>query len=209
MKERRQSERIKCRFRCELTVACARPFAGTVVDVSSGGLAIRTDTDVAQQGDSVTVEMEVPGRGPLSIEAIVWHVRRARRRDTGDIVQLLGLMIAKAPDDYFKLARSTRPASTARRSDAATEASKKNLAGASSPETAVRPPPGPAPCASKPATPSVSELTPFRIRLKHRSSPRTRVISVDASSSDEARSIAAAELGGEWEILESPNLMRS
>jgi hypothetical protein len=209
MKERRQSERIKCRFRCELAVAGARPFDGTVVDVSSGGLAVRTDSDIVQQGDSARVQMEVPGRGPLEIEAIVWHVRRARRRDTGDIVHLLGMMIARAPDDYFKLARSTRPAATARRTDATKSAPATKAEAAACPRAAPRPPAAPAPQAKKPATPTVSELMPFRIRLKHRASPRTRVISVDAASSDEARSIAAAELGAEWEILESPNLMRS
>lgn len=111
MKERRHSERIKCRFSCEL-VRAGKAIAATVVDISSGGLTVR----------------------------------------------------------------GSEPGPTA-----------------GTPRTSP----------AKPADPVVTELAPFRIRLKHRASPRTRVLTVDASSRAEAREIAVSELGVECEILEA------
>jgi hypothetical protein len=206
MKERRHSERIKCRFSCEL-VRSGKAIAGTVVDISSGGLAVRAEGDVAQ-GDPVEVRMNVPGHSILTVEALIWHVRRARLRETGETVHLLGLMISRAPEEFFALARGRRRSAT-RRGGARAEASpaRADKRAPSTPAScgsdpgrtadAVRSP------AAKPADPVVNELAPFRIRLKHRASPRTRVLTVDASSRAEAREIAVSELGVEWEILET------
>jgi hypothetical protein len=206
MKERRHSERIKCRFSCEL-VRAGKAIAGTVVDISSGGLAVRAEEDLSQ-GDPVEVRMNVPGHSTLTVEALIWHVRRARLRETGETVHLLGLMVSRAPDEFFVLARGRRRATT-RRSGARAEAS---TAGADSRTPHVPPSRGaelaPAadaarPSPAKPADPVVTELAPYRIRLKHRASPRTRVLTVDASSRAEAREIAVTELGVDWEILEA------
>jgi len=202
MKERRHSERVKCRFKCDL-VRGRQTIPGTVVDISSGGLAVRAEGGL-QQGDPVEVQMTVPGRGTVTVEAIAWHVRRARLRESGDTVYLLGMMLSKAPDLYFTLARGARPA--IKRSKRGADASRATAA--SPADTRGQPPPGngstagPSPTTS-PAVPIACDLTPFRVRLKHRASPRTRVVSIDAASYGEAREIATEQLGEEWEILDA------
>lgn len=181
MPERRRSERIKCRFDCEL-LGGGRPIGGTVVDISSGGLAVRTEGDV-QQGDSLIVRMTVPGHGKLEIEALVWHVRRGRRRDTGTPIQFLGMILAKAPKEFLKLLPEGRPG------ERVVIEEQEGLKD------------------EKPKRPSTIAkavaLTPHRVRLKHLSTPRTRVVCVDATSTREACAIAARELGGEWAVLEA------
>jgi hypothetical protein len=174
--ERRKSERTKCRFACVLTLAGKQSDAA-VVDISEGGLAVRSNAE-AFQGDAVIVKISVPGHGEISVEALVWHVRRARHRETGDIVYLLGLMLSKAPQAYLDLAtkRQTTRAPVA--------------------------PPSPA-VGRIPPGQGDPDLVPYRIRLKHRASPRTRVLCVDAASYGEACEIAREQLDGEWEILEA------
>jgi len=55
---------------------------------------------------------------------------------------------------------------------------------------------------ASPASPAPPELPAFRIRVKQLAAPRTRVLSLTAASEDEARTLATADLEGEWEILE-------
>jgi len=176
MSERRRSERIKCRFDCEL-LGGAKPVAGTVVDLSAGGLAVRCGGSL-QQGDSVTVRMAVPGHGKLDVEALVWHVRNARRRDSGEPVQLLGLMLSKAPDAFRDLVPKGPSDVSVVMEDEESE--------------------------QRPASFAKGvALVPHRVRLKHLSTPRTRVVTVDAASTHEACAIAARELGKEWAVLEA------
>lgn len=182
MAERRRSERVKCRFDCEL-LGSGRPIAGTVVDISSGGLAVRTEGDV-QQGESVIVRMAVPGHGKLDVEALVWHVRRGRRRDTGTPIQFLGMMLAKAPKEFLALVPDGRPGARVVIED-------------EKPKRLVDEPKRPTKVSKGVA------LVPHRVRLKHLSTPRTRVVCVDAASIDEACTIAARELGAEWAVLEA------
>ena len=52
------------------------------------------------------------------------------------------------------------------------------------------------------ASPAAPEMPAFRIRVKQLAAPRTRVLSLTAASEDEARTLATADLEGEWEILE-------
>ncbi len=186
--ERRQSPRTACRFRCRIRQG-TQTADGTVVDISTGGLAVRAEQEL-NHGDSVAVEFEVPGRGAMTVEAIVWHVRMARLKNSGKTIYLLGMMLAKAPDSYLALAGASR-----------TEAKKAAEPG---PEEAPPPPPRPEP---SPATDP--ELLPYRLRLRHLTSPRTRTLSVDAGSTDEARRIAGAELGAEWEVLEVKRAARA
>ena len=176
MPERRRSERIKCRFDCEL-LGSAKPIAGTVVDLSAGGLAVRCAGSV-QQGESVTVRMAVPGHGKLDVEALVWHVRHARRRDSGETVYLLGLMLSKAPDEYRDLIpKGPSDVSFVMEDDHDEQRPASFAKGVA--------------------------LVPHRVRLKHVSTPRTRVVTVDAASTHEACAIAARELGKEWSIIEA------
>jgi hypothetical protein len=194
--ERRNSPRAKCRFGCELARSRQRG-SGTVVDISESGLSVNTPFEV-EQGEPLLVRIDVPRQGDLELETIVWTVRRGRRRDNGQPFSLLGLMVSKAPDAYFKLLPDAAPetAPVPERTpepETAPESQK-----TSEPERMPEPEPQPVPDleADPPG------LRPFRIRVQARSGPRTRVLSVNAESESEARALAMSELGDEWHVLE-------
>jgi len=79
-----------------------------VVDISEGGLSVHTQLEV-DQGEPLLVRIEVPRQDDLDLETIVWHIRRGRRRDTGEPSNLLGLMLSNAPAAYFELLSKKSP----------------------------------------------------------------------------------------------------
>lgn len=177
--ERRKSRRVRCQLACEIHAARDQGV-GTVLDMSEGGLAVRTPLE-ADQGDALRVRIEAPG-GPLELEAIVWHSRLVRSRGSEDRSWALGLMIAKAPDAYFHIVPRDAP-----RDAMEPESDAPDLADA----------------AAAIAADECSDGLVFRIRVKQLAGPRTRILSLNAESEDEARALASAELKDEWEILET------
>jgi hypothetical protein len=188
--ERRNSPRAKCCFGCELNRGRQRG-SGTVVDISESGLSVNTPFEV-EQGEPLLVRIDVPRQGDLELETIVWTVRRGRRRDNGQPFSLLGLMISKAPDAYFKLLPDAAP----ERAPVPERTPEPETA----PEPDRVPEPEPQPVPDLEADPP--DLRPFRIRVQARSGPRTRVLSVNAESESEARALAMSELGDDWHVLE-------
>jgi hypothetical protein len=173
--EKRKSARVRCRFGCEVARGAERA-EGTVLDISEGGLSVQTRLEV-DQGDALAVRFHHPLEGDLALETIVWHARKTRHRQTGKVRSFLGLVLSKAPQAYYELlpgARSTTPPSVA----------------------------PPVETTEPPLEDEASHLGPFRIRMKARSGPRTRVLSLSAESADEARELALAELGDDWDVLE-------
>jgi hypothetical protein len=79
--ERRKSSRIRCRFPCEI-LGPGNRASGTVLDLSEGGLSIRTALQV-DQGESLLVRFQAPDGEAIEVEALLWHVRRVRDRKTG------------------------------------------------------------------------------------------------------------------------------
>jgi hypothetical protein len=74
-----------------------------VLDVSEGGLSVQT-TIAAEEGDALLVHLHVPGeREGLELESIVWRIQSAKDRRTGKRFSVLGLLLSKAPEVYFKL----------------------------------------------------------------------------------------------------------
>ena len=193
--ERRNSPRARCRLRCELTRLHQRAD-GTVLDISEGGLSVHTQLAV-EQGEPVLVQIEVPKQGHLELETIVWHIRRGHRRDTGEPFNLLGLMVSKAPAAYFSLLPDTAPHAP-RELERTPEPEPQPLpdSGTDAPE------PEPRPLPDSGTDPPAPDLHPFRIRVKARSGPRTRVLSLSAESESEARALAMSELNDEWDVLE-------
>jgi len=175
--ERRGSPRINCHMRCELARGGKRTQA-TVLDFSEGGLCVQSGFDV-EQGSAVTVLMRLPRGRQIAVEALVWHVRRVRGRTGEAGSRVLGLMISKAPDEYHELLSPVEP---------------------DPPSPPQDQPVADAPVLSREEP--VPSLSPFRIRVKARSGPRTRVLSMSAESADEAGNLATLDLGNDWEILE-------
>ncbi len=100
--EHRANPRTKCRIPCEVQSSSDRA-AGTVLDVSEGGLSVQTTIE-AEEGDTLLVHLRVPGeRECLELESIVWRTQSVRDRRTGERFSVLGLMLSKAPEVYFKL----------------------------------------------------------------------------------------------------------
>ncbi len=100
--ERRANPRTKCRIPCEVQSSSDRAD-GTVLDVSEGGLSVQTTIE-AEEGDVLLVQLLVPGeRECLELESIVWRTQSVRDRRTDECFSVLGLMLLKVPEVYFKL----------------------------------------------------------------------------------------------------------
>lgn len=171
--ERRKSSRIRCRFPCEI-LGPGNRASGTVLDLSEGGLSIRTALQV-DQGESLLVRFQAPDGEAIEVEALLWHVRRVRDRKTGESSWVLGLMVSDACEAYSRLVP---------------------------PSQAPRPEPDSPSIASEPDEVGDGELDGFRIRVKQCAGPRTRILALSARSGEEARALAVTHLGDDWEVLE-------
>lgn len=227
--ERRTSPRVRSRFTCD--VECGRRNApGTVVDISEGGLCVHTE-EPFEQGQSLQIQIHAPRfREPVAVEAIVWHGRRARLRNTGAEVSVLGLMISNAPSEYYKLlpvsrsdgkplapstasvakpapAREPKPARAAdalaaTKAAAAAAKGAADTASARSSDSARERDPEPSAAAAAEPADLPAELSQYRIRVKARSGPRTRTLCLSATSTGEARQLVEEDLGNDWDVLE-------
>jgi len=180
--ERRTSPRVNCHFPCAF-IAAKKEREGVVIDLSEGGLCLRTQFGLST-GDQLDLRIQAPGK-TLEVKALVWHSRQVRRCSTNAVIYVVGLMLVDVPETYFEFLPDTQsktnsPPDQQKPSTERTETS--------------------AP-AQAPDQEESSELNPFRIRVKQLGAPRTRVLSLSAESLDEARSLAMAELGNEWEVL--------
>ena len=171
--ERRKSSRLRCRLPCEILGSRGRA-SGTILDLSEGGLSIHTGSEI-EQGESLSIRFQSPEGVPIEADALLWHSRRVRNRASGEHAWVLGLMVSNPPEAYSRLAPRAQ---------------------APHPE-----PPGPSP-ANDPGAAGEEELVGFRIRVKQCAGPRTRLLSLSATSDEEARALAVANLGSDWEVLE-------
>lgn len=186
--ERRKSPRIKCRFPCEIQ-GSGNSAAGTVLDLSEGGLSVLTALR-ADQGESLSIRFEAPGGEAIEVEALLWHSRRVRDRATGKTIWALGLMISSACEAYFRLAPQTgAPRPEPVRSSGEGDAGESDQSGEFDES-------------SEADQPSGEELAEFRIRVKQIGGPRTRILTLGARSDEEAGTLAATHLGDDWEVLE-------
>jgi hypothetical protein len=195
--ERRRHDRKRCSIPCEVR-GSGKPVAGTVHNVSAGGLSVLVDLDV-DQGDVLTLILK-PGRRPsIEIQAIVWHHRRVKLERTGGATRRLGLVLSEAPDAFTELLPATKPAAPKPNGKKPTATQK---AAPRKPLSARPAAPKPGPRVEPPKPAGLPNPNRYRIRLKQRSSPRTRSILVFAGSDEEARERGLAETGPDWSILE-------
>ena len=187
--ERRREERIKVRFPCDLAFGSVRA-SGMVMDVSAGGLSVVTDKN-ADQGESVFVRLHPKGHPSIEIEALVWNVRRAKKKGNGKATVRLGLVLSEAPDEFSKLLKSKTPARVAKPSQPAPPARQ----GSPEPRPEVEPEP-----VLKALPPPLENR--FRARVKQSDTNRTRMILVFAASAEDAAEKALAEVEPGWILLE-------
>ena len=71
--ERRKDPRVRCRLNCTVRKGRKR-FPARVLDVSEGGLCLLSPVALRRK-QSVVIQIEVPPRGPVEVEAVTWHTR--------------------------------------------------------------------------------------------------------------------------------------
>ena len=91
MQERRGATRYSCQLGCVVQIGAQRHDA-TVFDLSSSGLAIRTQLDLAQ-GDEVALVID----STVRVSAIAWRTGRTKRGF------LVGLMLSAESADFDAL----------------------------------------------------------------------------------------------------------
>ena len=171
--ERRKNSRLRCRLPCEI-LGPGNRASGTILDLSEGGLSIHTELEI-DQGENLSIRFQTPEGEAIQVEALLWHSRQVRNRESGESAWVLGLMVSKASAAYSRLARRA-PAPR-------------------------QEPPSPSPVRDPDAVED-DELVGFRIRVKQCVGPRTRLLSLSATSDEEARALAVTHLGDDWEVLE-------
>lgn len=194
--ERRKDPRVSCFLASEVRRG-SQVVAGTVRNLSAGGLSLHVDLAV-EQGEVLHLSLQPDRRKRIEVEAIVWHVQAMRERKTGRTLRRLGLVLSEANDDYADLLDSSSspksPSGRTRRAFAGSPA-------------ADSPPPGPQSRPRDSAKPKRRATAPpkpvkHRIRVKQDLSPRTRTILVFAPDREAARAAAQTEIDPGWHILE-------
>jgi hypothetical protein len=102
MAEKRRNTRRKVRIRCHLLTGRQRA-PGTVVDVSRGGIAVQSRLKL-KPGQAVRVELIVPNREALLLDAMVGNGRQVKSRASGSREQVIGLVVKNAPPELLALA---------------------------------------------------------------------------------------------------------
>jgi hypothetical protein len=168
-----------------------------VLNVSKSGLFIQTSAAPAP-GTAVVIDLDVAsGEESVPLQGrVVW--RRMVASQLRSISQGgVGIRIESAPEAYerFILAVAGDDSSSASSADAETAgpelASEPDSSGAASePDTA------------EPASDSESAGLEFRVRVKQEGGMRTRMMTIQSLSEEEARSGALEIVGPGWAILE-------
>jgi PilZ domain len=189
VRERRRSPRYRCRLPCGIRHGAERDD-GTLLDVSLSGLLVQTTLELTQ-GDPVDLEIN----GQLKVTALAWHSRRARRGR--EAMNVVGMMLSEVGPDYERFVGGLE----------------QRRAAAAPPRPAPEPPAASTACAAEEAPspepvrrappPLPQRLTWWRLRVKAKDAPRTRIVTLAAASRDEAIERSLAEMGEGWEILDA------
>lgn len=216
MRERRKNQRARCRIRCQIGDD-TDPLRGLIMDVSDGGLCLLSPRPFELQ-EALTLRLEHPKHGPIRVESMAWHVRRVQGSTTKKRAWSIGVVIVNSDDAYVRLLADAGVGPDA---DFAPDAGVEPDAGAetkagTAPDAGVAPNAGAAPDAraarasvdaaqapsQDPHEAIADELTVFKIRIKERVSPRTRLVSLTAKDEAQARHFAEVDLDHKWSIVE-------
>jgi hypothetical protein len=195
--------------------------------VSGEGLCILSPVEFKPK-QSVLLQIDVPRHGAVEVEAVAWHLRRVKSGLAGVKTWSVGMMITKAGEGFRALlpdgsadshldpsaelhlrlaelpqrASSTQPDSPLDEIDALEEDAL-SAAELDDVDLELLSPAELAELSSWPKEPSPDDsLQMFRVRVKSASGPRTRTLTLGAISAEEAETLATADLGDDWVILE-------
>lgn len=178
--ERRSHERVRVRFPCELELH-GRRAAGTVRDLSAGGLCVQTSL-APEEGDELALRLHPKGHASVEVTVLVWNVHGVRDRRSGERSTRLGLVLSDATDAFLELLPGRAPASPPRQT----------APWRSEPRAGADPPPESTRRAPQRA---------YRVRVRQSASSRTCTLVVFAGSEEDARAAALAEAGDGWAVL--------
>lgn len=191
MDDRRRQPRATCRLRCQILSGDQRINA-RIVDISESGLCLFSPSWLASRSP-VEIAINVPGYADSVVQASIWHVRRQSVKGTSRKIWVMGVMLEESDDAYRWLLSA---AGAAPEQEAAARAPTPP-----SVEEALRSEPVTAPTPEELAI-DAAEAQVFRVRVKARGVPRTKLLTLTAISEDEARELATRDLEGRWQVVE-------
>jgi hypothetical protein len=194
-------ERKRHQMPCTLTLD-GRNHGGLILDVSPGGLYIQSSAKI-KPGDQIEIQMTIPGidgRHHLQVEVVRKVVVPARllKIARGGV----GVRIVNAPEAYYQFMDGlgvTADAGTSKLEQLENRRAASAVADA-------KPNAKPEREAKIKAEPEAKEEPPslqlqFKVRIKQSQGPRSRTVSVEADSEDDARSQALHAAGAGWIVL--------
>lgn len=75
---------------------------GRTVNISPGGLFVRTDQD-ERQGDAVRMEIELPGQPPMELRGQIAWARRIPTHFRHELANGFGVQLIQAPESWYRL----------------------------------------------------------------------------------------------------------
>jgi len=187
-------ERKRRQLPCTLTLD-GRNHGGLILDLSPGGLFIQSSAKI-KPGDQLEIQTTLPGvegRVQMQVEVVrkvvvPAHLIKVARGG-------VGVRIINAPEAYYQfmdvlgVEADAGPPKFRRSEPKSAEPKVGSPVAETEPETkAGADPPAPQPR--------------FRVRIKQSKGPRSRTLSVDADSAEDARSQALHAAGAGWIVLD-------
>ena len=170
MTEKRHSLRKRCRLHCRIRRGRDH-IRARVLDVSQGGLRVLSPVEL-QKGESLAIEIDVPGYGTVNVQASVSHLRSTISKTTRRKGWSAGLILTKSDDTdsgLFTFSAEKNPSK---------------------------------PTGNDGPTETEDGLDIFRVRVQIEGTPRTRILTFSAATEDEARDMATKDLDDSWSIVE-------
>jgi len=197
MNDRREALRASCRLQCRIGRDGSQVRA-RIVDLSVGGLCLYSPVALETKSP-IEVQINVPGRPDVIVQAEVWHIRREKLGSSSRKVWVIGAMIERSGEDYEKLLAGVGLAVEPAPNPIPASAPRKTATPASPAPTKGRKPP---PDRNPISVEDVGEPRTFRVRVQARTGPRTRLLTLTADSKAQAEEIALRDLQPAWKVLE-------
>ena len=194
---RRTEARIRKRLPCEFVDGDTR-VQGVVLDVSLRGLFVQTHKPV-QLGVELAILFTPPGLDKtIEVHGRIVRSLRVPRHLASVASGGVGVRIHMAPPEYYDYVASLTSHET--------EPAKPNTAGAKAAASVEPEKPKAAPKPKKrklpPRMPKPEPKTSYRVQAKQAGGPRTRSLTVSATSREHAASQVLAELGNSWKVVD-------
>ncbi len=168
--------RLAKRVPCAVHVG-QRRFSGVVLNVSQGGLFVQTSAN-AGQGVNIDLKLSIPEHRELVpvCASVVW--KRIVPHQLRAVAQGgFGVRITQAGETYYQLLAAWMRVEV----------------------------PAPSGGASREAAPRVrpdTQTSTYRLRVRETSGPRSKTLSIEAASAEEAGAEALRRTGAGWQIIE-------